>query len=91
MKTVPVATQNPNYGWVDRFSIAHASTGALLGFTSIPLWGVLVGAVLFEFAEPVMQATFPQWRLSSTRETTQNSIVDVALAVVVCWLVRKVP
>ena len=88
--TVRVATENPNFGWFDKFTIAHVSAGALLAFTGLPWWAVLGGAVVFELIEPRMQAFFPQWRLSSTRETAQNSVADIAVAMAAWWLVRRV-
>lgn len=87
----PTATSNPNYTVFDKFSIAHASAGALLGFTPLPWWGVLALTVGFEVVEPWMQDAFPQWRLSSTRETTANAIGDVAIAMLTWWLVKRVP
>ncbi len=91
MAMAPVATSNPNYGLVDKFTIAHASAGALLGFTPLPWWGVLGLTVGFELIEPHMQSWFPQWRLSSTRETTANMVGDVLIAMAMWWLVKKLP
>jgi hypothetical protein len=85
------ASDPSNFGLVDRFTVAHISAGALLGFTKLPLWAILGLTVAFEVVEPHMQSMFPQWRMSSTRETQQNMFSDVLVAVAAAWLVRKLP
>jgi hypothetical protein len=80
-----------NYGVVDKFTVAHVASGALLGFTPLPWWGALALTIGFELVEPYMQEAFPQWRVSSTRETVANSISDVVVAMLAYWAVKAIP
>lgn len=77
-----------NYDVLDRFTLVHAGSGAIMGLFRLPWWVALLGAVSWDMAERVLKYGFPQLFPNYTQDTPQHIAVDAA-AWMVGWAVTK--
>ena len=69
---------------LDRFTLAHAASGAVAGALKSPWWATLAGALLWELVERPLKNKYPEAFPNSSQDTVPNAICDVA-AIMVGW------
>jgi hypothetical protein len=73
-----------NHGFVDRFTVVHASIGVVYGLLGLSVLETVVLAVAWELLENPLKAYLPRLFPHATRDTVSNAIGDL-LAVVGGW------
>lgn len=63
---------------MDKYTIVHATVGAMMGMGGAPPWAAFLGTLLWESAEPQLKATMPEVFPRSTLDTPQNKLGDSA-------------
>jgi hypothetical protein len=78
-----------NEAIVDRFTLAHLGVGAAAGAMRLPLWWVVVGSLMFEIMENLLQPKFLSiFPNTADRDSPMNSSADT-LAVILGWWVAS--
>ncbi len=67
-----------NYDPLDRFTFAHAASGAAMGLFRLPWWVTLMTAVSWDLIERALKAGFPHWFPHYTQDTAQHVAIDAA-------------
>jgi len=67
-----------NYDPLDRFTFAHAASGAAMGLFRLPWWVALMTAVSWDLIERALKAGFPGWFPHYTQDTAQHVACDAA-------------
>lgn len=67
-----------NHDPLDRFTFAHAASGAVMGLFRLPWWVALLTAVAWDMIERPLKAGFPQWFPHYTQDTPQHVVCDAA-------------
>ncbi len=77
-----------NHDPLDRFTFAHAASGAVMGLLRLPWWAALLGAFSWDMAERVLKYGFPNLFPNYTQDTPQHVAVDAA-AWMMGWAVTR--
>ncbi len=83
-----------NDGWFDKYTVAHAASGALISLGTrgrASFWTVLALAAGWEILERGLKATFPSMFPYASQDSLQNAVVDVAAVMLGWWLAEKLP
>ena len=76
-----------NYGFVDRFTAAHAAYGVLAGLGRLPAWATLASGLAFDVViERHFKNVWPQLWPNSTQDTWMNIVGDT-IAMMLGWKV----
>ena len=79
-----------NYGFVDRFTAAHAAFGVLAGLGRLPWWATLASGLFFDLViERKFKDKWPKLWPNSTQDTWQNITGDT-VAMMLGWKLAKV-
>lgn len=74
-----------NYGFVDRFTAAHASYGVLAGLGGLPAWATLASGLVFDLIiERHFKNVMPNVWPNPTQDTWQNIAGDT-VAMMIGW------
>lgn len=77
LREITGAKERPNERYFDRFSIAHAATGAVLELASIPAPIALGGQVVFEVFENDIKRAYGRFFPQDQLDAWQNSVGDI--------------
>lgn len=75
---------------LDRFSLVHASSGAMLGLLGVPFLATLLIAVGWEFLERPLKDRFPQVFPNASQDTRANMVGDVGAMMLGWYLAPRV-
>jgi hypothetical protein len=74
---------------VDRFTLAHAATGAVAGFLGLPPAVVIFVAIGWEFAERPLKRRFPDAFPHPSQDSLENATLDALAMVGAYYLFRR--
>ena len=78
-----------NYGWVDRFTAAHAAFGVMAGLGRLPWWATLASGLFFDVViERQFKDKWPELWPNPTQDTWQNITGDT-IAMMLGWKLAK--
>ena len=78
-----------NYGFVDRFTAAHAAFGVLAGLGRLPAWATLASGLFFDLViERKFKDAWPEIWPNPTQDTWQNITGDT-IAMMLGWKFAK--